>query len=1518
MKKKSLYVGGMLLLASAIGFSAMAVSGLISNPFGAVVTAEGDEEEPAVSTIACNAQYPEADVTISSTLNVRELWVSYKTGDMGLGMLRSADKSIVVKKDGEALYTFSTEDADHVYVPGNYNMRLCIKLDAPLTQAGTYTVVIPEGIVEVSASANPEAGEEETAKVNEAYEWSFTVNEELTYTVSPKINSEVSANQLATVRLTYPAGTEITFANDTVGYLQHEVPGTATTVLTKYVASYVAPVLTLKAVDSSAITPNTQAINRQWETVVIPAGKMTIKNGSASYLNTLMEIGPYAVRAFAAGEFTFTPALDTPGLRIEDIDEITMDIPEGAEWYKTLNAATIVFNLYPNPISTTYYYQYSFKEISADGRKITGVRKEASSPTSAMNNTAVCQTGSSTLRLPSNSVRRIGQTAGNANLDIPAYNLVGIDYLPIYNSTPKADDVVTSITGLTINVLRNAYVVDPDAEITLEYEGEIVKSVKAGATTTANALKEATGATSIAYANLFKNASGSAYTEAGVYTFRIPANVFRQVNSEYQNIATTITAYIGADGMPYTASPVTATFTGTATNLVANLPEGVEAATSFDEITLTFPEGSEVSLLGGYKNALANSSIGYTGAANALALKQNVSPTTVNGVSFNDAVVEGNTITLKLSQPYCKATPKNYAVSVKIYRGVFMAKVPDGEGGYVEYPNKDLNLYYKGIPMAKGQIATLDTAEDGSADLQYLSSDNSAFLGSTLGTIIYTGYEPLYPAANTTANPLTAYLYDANETKIATYSGAAPAENLRLAATSIEFTATNDIGTVPSGNYRFEIQPGCLIGGSATSATLQVSNTGRFNWNLEVINVTSAASPGDGATVPGLDKVDFTFTGVSSIDLNSELTPTVTYPATYTEGIYEGDTYQRDITLDGHKVEFTVNPAEAGGKIVTGQLTITPALIDPAAYSVHIPSGLMMYNGKCASEAQDYVIAVETVFTEASAVEPGEETVDAFTAVTLTYPGESLLAYNKTEEVKFYKNGDLVKSFNITDETSCKIEGNKVTFIYDENSLGKGEYEIEVPENLFVLDDYTHTAKYEGLWVATGPNLFNDIVLTPAAGTEVTTDGLDELTITLPEGAAFGAMTLGRPAQAKRAIGLYDADGNMVATYVADGVVEGESSVKLNISMIGTIEGGKAYTLKLLSGFWSLTFQGDTYTNDEDVVFNYTTEQPGEEFRNHIALNLPNSFDANPSNSLSPFGTCGMGIIGLDVDSKDIVVNDKCTATIKFFFNGEILTEFVPSEERVMILGAGSYSDDSGLGEIQPLMTAYFLLDESENFDDERFVQKGTYELVIPDGAFLMEGRRMVGTTLTYTFDPDAATEYAYVLTPNPEEKYTEDPKNVLGTITITFPEAKQYVTWGDYKTGGASLIDPNGVSIPQPSSAYATYPSGDMKSIRYTFGTASTVWPQQGVYTFTIEPNTIGIDYYMDDDYDGQFQGLSVLYDIDNVTSVALIGIDAADSYNVYTLDGKAVKLNAAPAEMFDIEPGLYIINGKKVYLRK
>lgn len=1515
MKKKSLYVGGMLLLASAIGFSAMAVSGLISNPFGAVATAEGDEEEPEVKTVACIAQYPENDATISSTLNVQELWIGYKTGDMGITMLRSADKSIVVKKDGEVLYTFSTEDTAHVTDSRSYPNRLYIKLDAPLTQAGTYTVEVPEGIVEITAAANPEAGEENTPQVNEAYEWSFIVNAELTYTVSPKVNSEVSANQLATIRLTYPAGTEITFANDTVGYLQHVALGNVATVLTKYVASYEAPVLTLKAVDVSAITANTQPIDRQWETLVIPAGKMTVKNGSTSYLNTLIEVGPYAVRAFAASEFTFTPALDTPGLTIEDLDEITMDIPEGAEWYKTLYATTVIFNLYPDPISTTYYYQYAFKEMSADGRKITGVRKEATSSTSAMNNTALCQTGTSTLRLLSNSVRRIGQTAGNANLDIPAYNLVGVDYLPIYNSTPKSDDVVTSITGLTLNALRNAYVVDPDAEITLEYEGEIVNRVKAGATTTANALKEGTGATSIAYANLFKDASGNAYTEPGVYTYRIPANTFRQVNSEYQNIALTITAYIGADGMPYTASPVTATFTGTTTNLTAVLPEGAEAATSFDEITLTFPEGSQVSLLGGYKNALANSGIGYTGASNALKLAQNISPTYVNGVSFTDAVVNGNTVTLKLNQPYRKATPKNYAVSVKIYRGVFMAKVPDGEGGYVEYPNKDMNLYYKGIPMAKGQIATLDTAEDGSADLQYLSSENSAFLGSTLGTIIYTGYENLYPAANTTTNPLTAYLYDENETKIATYKGQTPAEDLRLAATSIEFIATEDIGTVPSGNYRFEIQPGCLIGGSATSATLQVSNTGRFNWNIEVINVTSAASPGDGASVPGLDKIDFTFTGVSSIDLNSELVPTVTYPAKYTEGLYEGDTYQRDITLDGHKVEFTVNPAEAGGKIVTGQLTITPALIDPASYSVHIPAGIMMYNGKCASEAQDYVISVETVFTEASAVEPGEETVDAFTAVTLTYPGESLLAYDKTAEVKFFKNGDLVKSFNITDETSCKIEGNKVTFIYDENSLGKGEYEIEVPENLFVLDDYTHTAKYEGLWAATGPNLFNDIVLTPAAGTEVAVAGLDELTITLPEGATFGAITLGRPAQAKRAIGLYDEDDNMVATYVTDDVVEGESSIKINISLIGTIEGGKAYTLKLLSGFWNLTFQGDTYTNAEDVVFNYTTEQPGEEFINHIGLNLPNSFDANPSNTRSPFGTYGMGLIGLDIDSSDIVVNDKCTATIKYFLNGELLTEFVPSEDRVMIVGAGQFSDDSGLVEIQPIMTAYFLLDES--MEDEKYLQKGTYELVIPDGAFKMNGRGMTGTTLTYTFDPDSTTEYAYELTPNPENEYTEDPKDVLGKITITFPEAKQYVTWGDFKTGGASLIGPDGVEIPQTAAARPKTTS-DYKGIIYTFGAADTVWPQIGAYTFSIQPNSIGIDYYMDEEDDGNFQGLSVIYNVDNVTSVALIGIAGADSYNVYTLDGKAVKLNAAPEEMFDIEPGLYIINGKKVYLRK
>ena len=48
------------------------------------------------------------------------------------------------------------------------------------------------------------------------------------------------------------------------------------------------------------------------------------------------------------------------------------------------------------------------------------------------------------------------------------------------------------------------------------------------------------------------------------------------------------------------------------------------------------------------------------------------------------------------------------------------------------------------------------------------------------------------------------------------------------------------------------------------------------------------------------------------------------------------------------------------------------------------------------------------------------------------------------------------------------------------------------------------------------------------------------------------------------------------------------------------------------------------------------------------------------------------------------------------------------------------------------------------------------------------------------------------------------------------------------------------------------------------------------------------------------------------------MLGLDAADSYTVISLDGKVLVRGGNADALLNLNEGLYIINGKKVLLRK
>ena len=824
MKKKNLILSGLLLLGCAAGVTTYALA----------------QNLPGISTYADTTSQPQSyspanGAIVGSNVGVSSLYFEFKSsGDDGYAVNYNEDLAITVKKDGEVVLTIPVDNA-HVTRDRSWQGRINVALGTTLKEPGNYTVEVPEGVA--GETAFTQNGSSTT--LSGAFSWSFSIEAAFSYTVSPRQGGEASLGQLANIVITYEEGTEIT-VNSGKATLYNFQSG-KTTSQTTYTATAEGNVLTLTADTPSKITGATQAINVAYDYIKIPAGMLTLSNGGITYNNQELTIGNYAPRACTAADFTIIPDPSTPGLTIEDLKEVTIVLREGLVLSNLKPGATAnAFTVNPAPYYATYGYQYAYKSISEDGRTIVGVMKDPTSATSLTNNTAFCQAGPSVVHLNASWVTVSGTTSKNAALDIPAWNLAGIEYAPIYSSTPQRGNVDTKLNGLTLNFPQLVKVENKDAVITLSFEGEVVKSVIAENTTTAAARSTGAGSRTVAFSNLFKNDAGADFTEPGTYTYHIPAGTFKQVNSEYYNEETDITVYIGRNYADVVKYPVPATFSGSSTNLQCTPAAGSDI-NEFTSLTLTYPVGTTFELIPGYENKLSTCGATSVGAAPALANNQNNAPTFTDGstgMSWGSIDIKDNELIFNLKQPFRMATAKNRATCMWIAKGIFIAHIPNGEGGYDLYPNTEMDNYYQPFSMYQGRLATVEVSNEGKASLAYYgeADETNVILNSELGSIVYSGYQDIYlEDDNDKALPApTATLTDLSGNVVANYTGTAVDENYGLSSANVLFTTTTDLSNLAKGIYTFTIAQGCLQGGAkSTTGALKVVNDKAFSYTIE-------------------------------------------------------------------------------------------------------------------------------------------------------------------------------------------------------------------------------------------------------------------------------------------------------------------------------------------------------------------------------------------------------------------------------------------------------------------------------------------------------------------------------------------------------------------------------------------------------------------------------------------------------------------------------------------------------------
>lgn len=338
------------------------------------------------------------------------------------------------------------------------------------------------------------------------------------------------------------------------------------------------------------------------------------------------------------------------------------------------------------------------------------------------------------------------------------------------------------------------------------------------------------------------------------------------------------------------------------------------------------------------------------------------------------------------------------------------------------------------------------------------------------------------------------------------------------------------------------------------------------------------------------------------------------------------------------------------------------------------------------------------------------------------------------------------------------------------------------------------------------------------------------------------------------------------------------------------------------------------------------TPAPAEwgEFDDYITPVLPSSWIANEYNTISAFGDTGMAVIGLGLSTRDFSgVNNsaRITYTYSEYLGGaqEELASFESTDEnRVSFVGIAGADEPGSLMSYSLYLN--MVTDEEGEMDVTllpKFKRAGYYTLTIPDGAFMADGKLLHGTTLVYQYTVEAG-EFTNTFTLDPADgAEISDPKGVFGIegtgITLTI-DGSSFVS---------TLTHPGKLTCPDGTVFDPNSPKTNFKNnFVWNFGNKQTEWPE-GEYIFTIAPGKIFVDMGWAEDHpegtEGNFPGLTAIYHVKGTSlSVVLVGVESADLYNVFTLDGKAVKVNAKAGELLDLTPGLYIVNGKKTIVRK
>lgn len=1376
----------------------------------------------------------------------------------GSAMEGVAGKNIAVYREGETnpISTVAANGSTVVYANSNKTVDFSFPL---LNTPGTYRVVVPQGAFRQTAGNGLE---------NEEMTFTYVLPEVMDFTAVPADYSVCTTNEeLNTITLTYPDAESIVFTDPETPVVLPLCNGTATSIKTNYTASIEGNKIILTAPEGFK-----HAVSANDLFFLIPGGIWEMKGKDGKTYQNLPETLVYKFSQ-----------LERPSISLESLSEITIDdikdgftvyAPEGyvvASVNKTISYCPKLYknNYVPGgqTLTTSAANTYAqFWPIVAEDTKSVKFMPitEAFKKEVLTDRSKYTKADSTAMTKFTTLYNTDGIVSGNYYLRVfgsATYTSASVAFgkwekvEKVVNGETVIEDVLTPYP----NTAPWNYIFDVKGLEAFPVQTDLKASYE-----------------SLPDQIVLSSEAG----ELGFFPALKPTFYIRSKVGSSWNTGQALTAEV-ADG-----------------KIIVTIPAAVKTklATTYSEMCITTTSAGSTLATGAFKvgtgtNEEGTYTFNVTGpitnpdhtvapAQGNLAVGEALSeitftypegfPVEINsGTSASIYVTkEGETV------PVAAITASDLKVEDNVVTipmpapitadGLYTVSIPRTMFLYGELQayNVAYELTYKVTSLASATVSSV-TPKTGSTipafqkiDIEFSKPTDIASV-ETVGNIEFTFVNPLDPASEPTTYPLYAY--------------ANPSDGASLVitfdeATEAELKAKDMWPLQMPGNYTVTIPTNSVV--ITTDDGTQYGFLGRTLKYELAPAVADSWTPKSGSMITELKEIFVEFRNYPVIEKTADFTSSVTCS--------KGEL--------GHTVEI------ADGKL---KITLDEAQTEEDTYYISIPAKSLAI-AKSATDPKQYAPALSYSLAIAGAP-----------TLNMTFPGDGAT-------VPFFSNISLKANYTpsrnraVTDPIVIKRDGVKVY----EMSAGSGNCQYEFMGASGMIDmkflpgsEKDYTPGTYTVEVPAGVFLMGGVAPSPAATFTFYVPQKAEFTITpapeqtLPE---LGTIELyfpgGSDIEFNRLAGVNTSEEDH---YLALGSVNGYTSEvtseELEASMVKiagdrvtinfrqTSEPGE-YTFVIPNGAFTLTQNGQRVSN---VLINqryYITDVNKPAVTPEPGVITPDGLDGNLVVTLQEgevFAQFNGGTTYyLYRAGDDGLWNDKCPKVASWTYN---------------YAAEGSAKDKSSVT----------LYPDQSNLN----LEEGTYVLRFPSRTIFVktEGYIVDGSDDEVISEIKVCTapfDYVYTVVNKPDVdlSYTITPENgaevaSLGTIVIKFEKAEEAVLNGP----AAILSNESGSEM----IVYIAETAGNVVTLTTTENIG------EGKWTLTVPESA-----YLVDGVDSP--AIVAEYTIVKEQSAieALFGENTP--LNVFTVSGICVLRDATAEQVAELEAGLYIINGKKVYLRK